>query len=107
MLERIDGAARHVLADDVRPALPARAAIVPHVVDGDDVGVVAEPSHRLRLAADPGEAVGVQTIRLDYRNGDVAVEFGVVSEVDALAAAFPEEALYGVATAGEGGWQGG
>ena len=50
----IDGAARHVLADDVGLAglCRARRRIVAAVVDGDDVWVVAEAAHRLRLTVD-------------------------------------------------------
>ena len=100
-------AARHVLADDVRLDLAAGAGLLAGVEDGDDVRVVAEPPHRLRLAADARDAVGVEAVRLDRRERDVAVELRVVREVDALAPALAEEALDVVAAAGEGGGEGG
>ena len=64
-------------------------------------GVVAEAAHRLRLAADADDAVGVEAVGLDQREGDVAVELGVVREVDALLGALAEEGADGVAAAGE------
>ena len=69
------------LRDDER-----RAALVAGVEDGDDVRVVAEAAHRLRLAPHADDAVGVEAVGLDQREGDVAVELGVVGEVDALLA---------------------
>ena len=91
----VEVAAAHVLRDDVRLSFPR--TIVADVEDGDDVRVVAEAAHRLRLALDAGEAGFVQAFGLDDGDGDVAVELRVVGEVDALAAALAEEALDGVA----------
>ena len=58
-------------------------------------GVVAEAAHRLRLAPHAHEAVGVEAVGLDQREGDVAVELGVVREVDALLRALAEERAHG------------
>ena len=65
--------------------------------------MVAKASHRLRLVADPGEALLVQPLGLDDGDGNVPVQPFVVGEVDALAAALAQEALHLVAAAGEGG----
>ena len=92
-----DVAALHVLADDV-----GLAVLVADVVDGDDVRMVAEAAHRLRLAADARQPVGVQPLGLDHGEGHVAVELRVVGQVDPLAAALAQEALDLVAAAGEG-----
>jgi hypothetical protein len=48
------------------------------------------------------QPVGVEPLRLDDCDSDISVEPFVVSKVDALAAAFAQEALYLVAAAGEG-----
>ncbi len=93
----LEVAARHVLAHDVE--LPALLA---DVVDGDDVGVVAEPAHRLRLAPHAREPRLVEALGLDQGEGHVAVELRVVGQVDALLAALAEEALDLVAAGGEG-----
>src|SRR5438045_5412700 len=74
-----------------------------YVVDGDDVGVVAEAAHGLRLARDAGAGGGVEAFGLDQGEGDVAVEEAVVGEVNPLLAAFAEEAADFVAAVGEGG----
>ena len=50
------------------------AALLAGIEDRHDVRVVAEPPHRLRLAADARDAVRVQTFRLDRRERDIAVE---------------------------------
>ena len=84
----VEVAAAHVLRDDVR--LPAVVADVEH---RDDVRVVAEPAHRLRLALHAGEAGLVEALGLDDGHGYVAVQLVVVGEVDLLAPALAEEAL--------------
>ena len=58
----------HVLGDDVGPAV-----LLADVVDGDDVGVVAQAAHRLRLAVDSDQAGLVQALRLDDSDGDIPV----------------------------------
>jgi hypothetical protein len=99
----IDGAAGHVLADDVWLAV-----VLADVVDGDDVGVAAELAHGLRLALNAGEAGVVEALGLNDGHGDLAVEALVVGEVDALASAFAEEVFHVVAAAREriGQWRG-
>src|SRR5207244_12072226 len=89
------------LGDDERLAV-----VLADVVDSDDMRVVAEAAHRLRLAPDARDPGLVEALCLDHREGDVAVEFGVVREVDLLAPAFTKEALHQVAAAGEGRWEG-
>src|SRR4051794_34540741 len=93
LLEQVlDRAAGHVLADDV-----GLAPLLADVVHGDHVRVVAEPRHRLRLAADPQSPALVEAGGLDHRQGDVAIEGRVVGEVDTLATALAKEALDDVA----------
>jgi len=55
--------------------------------------VVAKAPHRLGFPADTGEAIGIETLGFDKREGDVSVKFGVVGEIDALPSAFAEKAL--------------
>jgi hypothetical protein len=98
----LDGAALHELLDDVWLAV-----LVADVVNGDDVRVRAEAAHGLGLAADAGQAGGVQALGLDQGEGHVAVEAGVVGQVDPLAAALAQEALDLIAAGGEGGGDGG
>ena len=54
-------------------------SLLADVEDGDDVRVVAEPAHRLRLALHAREARLVEALGLDQANGDVAVEPRVVA----------------------------
>ena len=75
-----------------------RLADVEH---GNDVIVVAQPPHGLSLATDAHEAGFVQPIGLDHRHSYFTIESGVVGEVDVLAAAFTQEALYLIAARGE------
>ena len=91
-------AAGHVLRDDVRVPL-----VVAGVEHGHDVRVIAEPPHRLRLALHARASVGVEALRLDHGKRHVAVEPRVVRQVDLLAPALAEEALYHVASTGECG----
>ncbi len=93
----LEVAARHVLAHDVE-----LRALLAHVVDGDDVGLVAEPSHRLRLAPYAREPRLVETLGLDEGEGHVASDQRVVCQVDPLLAALAEKALHPVAAGGEG-----
>ena len=88
----------HVLADDVR-----QPTLIADVEGRDDVGVVAQPTHRLGLAADALQAGLVQPFGLDHGDRHVPVQAGVVGEVDALAAALAQETLDLVTPAGEGG----
>jgi hypothetical protein len=90
----------HVLGDQIE-LFPVLA----HVVDRDDVGVVAETAHRLRLPLDPQPCVRVEPLGLDDRERYVPVETGVPRQVDALLRALAEEALHLVPPRGVGGWQ--
>ena len=86
--QALDVATSHELGDDVRlPALLLlslsqnweRAGVRarrlgPEVEDGDDVRVRAEPAHGLRLALDAVAAGIVETLGLDQRKRDVAVQ---------------------------------
>jgi hypothetical protein len=82
---------RPVLADDIRFDQPARADLLTGVEDSHDVRVVAEATHRLCLTLDARQPGLVQPFRLNDSEGDVAIQFGVVGEVDALAAALSEK----------------
>ena len=94
----LDVAAGEQLVDDV-----GRAAFFADLEDRDDVRVRAEAAHRLRLAHDALAPDIVEAVRLDQREGDVAVEARVVREEDALLAALAEEPTHLVAAGGEGG----
>jgi len=72
------------------------------VEDGHNVWMRAKSAHGLRLAADAITPDVVQAFGLDQREGDVAVEQGVVGEIDLLLAALTEECSYRVAAVGEG-----
>ena len=96
--EILDRAALHELGDDV-----GLSRLLADVVDGDHIGVVAQAAHRLGFAADAGQAGGVQALGLDQGKGHVAVEAGVVGQVDPLPTALAQEALDLVAPGGEGG----
>src|SRR3990172_8807933 len=61
------------------------------VVDSHDVGMIAEAAHGLSFASDAGSGLLVEPFGFDEGKGDVAVEEGVVSEVDLLLAAFTQE----------------
>jgi hypothetical protein len=65
--------------------------------------VVAEAAHRLRLAPHPHESVGIEAIRLDQGEGNVAVELAIVCEVDALLRTLAKERAHDVAAARERG----
>jgi hypothetical protein len=51
--------------------------------------MVAQTAHRLGLAADARQPIGVQALSLDDGDGYVTVELRVVGQVDALAATLP------------------
>jgi hypothetical protein len=72
------------------------------VVDGHDVGVVAEPAHGLGLSHDAGAGDLVEAIGLDQGEGNVSIEDGVVGQEDLLLAALAQEPLDHVAAIGEG-----
>ena len=85
------------------------AVLITEVMYRQDVGVVAEPAHRLGLSGDAGPGGLVQSLGLDEREGHVPVQDAVVGQVDLLLAALAEELLDLVAAAGEGaglvGWR--
>ena len=87
---------RHELRHDDR-----LAALLADVEHGNDVMVVTQPPHGLSLATHADEAGFVQPIGLDDSDGYLAIESGVVGEVDVLAAAFTQEALDLIAAGGE------
>ncbi len=93
-------AAAHQLRDYVGLAL-----LLAEVMDGNDVGVGAETPHRLSLTLDSLAGGVVEALGLDQGEGDIAVELGVVGQVDALLATLAQEALDLVA-AGGGRWVG-
>src|SRR5262249_51320625 len=99
--EILDRAAAHQLAHDER-----LSALLAHIEDGHDVGMVAEPAHGPRLAAHARQARLVEPIGLDERDRDVALQPGVVGDVDALLAALAAEAPHGVPAAAERGRRG-
>jgi hypothetical protein len=70
-------------------------------VDGHDVRVPAELAHRLRLALDALAPGGVQPLRLDHGEGDLAVQAAVASAIDLLAASLAKEPDDPVAAADE------
>jgi hypothetical protein len=79
------------------------AVFLTNVVDRDDVRVVAESAHGLRLACDASAGGLIQALGLDQGEGNVAVEGRVVGEVDLLLAALAEELAHFVAAVDEGG----
>ena len=87
--ERLDIPAGHVLAHDV-----GLAVVLAHVVNGHDVGMAAEPAHRFGLALDALPPGGVEPLRLDDGEGDVAVEAACRSAVETVGDSFgPVEVL--------------
>ena len=93
-----DVPARHVLADDV-----GLRALFADVVDGDDVRMVAERTHRANLGAQPGQAGLVEILDLDQRDGNVAIEKGVVCKIDTFLGTFAERPHDPVSAASERG----
>src|SRR5439155_9952592 len=67
----------------------------------DDVRVIAETRHRLRLALHPGEPLLVETLGLDHGDRDLSLEARVVREEHPLAAALTQEAPDRVASGGQ------
>ena len=72
------------------------------VVDGHDVGVVAQPAHGLGFAADAGLALGIQAVGFDQRERHIPIQLGIVTEVDPLLPAFAEETDHAIAAVTEG-----
>lgn len=84
--EPFDIAAAHELGHEI-----GLAALLTDVVNGDDVLVVAQLTHRLGLTANPGLPLRIEAIGLDERERHIPVELGVVREEDAFLTALPEE----------------
>ena len=95
--QRLYIATRHEGQDHV-----GLAVVLPEVVDGQDVGMVAQAAHGLGLSRDADAGGRVQALCLDDGKGDVAVENGVVGLVDTLLATLANEVLDLVAAVGEG-----
>lgn len=65
-----------------------RVTFLAEIEDWDDVLVIAEAAHGLRLSRDPLARNVVQPLTLDQRKGNVAVKRGVVGQIDFLLAPF-------------------
>ena len=70
-------------------------------MDRDDVRVIAEARHGLRLARDAPPPGFVQPVGFDDRERDVSCQPGVVRQVDTFARSFAEEAPDLIAAGGE------
>ncbi len=84
------------LHDNVRLAV-----LLTDVMDGNDMGVVPEAAHRLRLAPDTGKALGIQAIGLDEGQGNVAIQLRIVGQIHTLLATLPQEAPHLITPGGE------
>src|SRR5262245_40909771 len=82
-------AANHVLAHDV--GLPA---LVPDIIDRNDVGMIAEPRHRADLALQPSERGRIEVVGLQRRERHIALKPGVVREIDDLLRTLAEQATH-------------
>ena len=71
------------------------AVLITEVMYRQDVGVVAEPAHRLGLSGDAGPGGLVQSLGLDEREGHVPVQDAVVGQVDLLLAALRRRSWVG------------
>ena len=80
--------------------------MVAEVVNAGDIGVVAELSHGLGFASDPGTSRLIQLLGLDQVDGDVPVKFCVMGKKDLLLATLSQELLDLKAADGKGRWQG-
>ncbi len=93
----VEGAAGHVLGDDVRLAI-----VLAKIKHGDDVGMAAQPSHGLGLTQDAAAAVLVEAVDLDHGDRNFTIEARVLGELDLLAASFTEELAHLVAAVHQG-----
>ena len=80
--ESLDVAPAHQLGHHV-----GVAPVVTQVEDGHDVGMGAQASHGLGLPHYPRPRNAAEALRLDLREGHVAVQHRVVDEVHPLLAA--------------------
>jgi hypothetical protein len=83
---------RHQLGDDV-----GDAGVLAHIVDSDDVGVVAQEGHGPRLALDALAPGVVEAVDLHHRHGHLAPQTGVGGGIDAFACSFTKHGLDAVA----------
>ena len=98
--EILHRAAGHELTHDERPAV-----LVADVVDGDDVGMIAEEGHGLRFAPDAHQSGLVEALGLHGGQRHVAVQGRVIGGVDPFASTLAEESPNQIAAAGEGSRQ--
>jgi len=87
----------HELRNDI--GLPR--GLFADIKHGNDVGMVAELTHRLGFAGDPAQSFLVQALGLDEGKRDVAIEAGVMSQIDLLLTTLAQEAFYLIAAVGE------
>ena len=74
-----------ILADDKWPA-----AFVSNIVNGDDVRMAAQTSHRLRLTNKPGHAIGTEIFGLEKRDHHIAIKTLVSGKIDFFLASLSE-----------------
>jgi len=77
--------------------------MIPHIVDSNDVRVVAESPHGPSFAGDADSAGIIQFLGLNEGEGYIAVKESVMDEVDLLLAPFTQEFLDLIAAIGKGG----
>jgi hypothetical protein len=76
--------------------------MVPHIVYGNDVGMVTEPSHSPSFAVDTGSGRVIQFLCLDEGKGHITVKEGIMGKIDFLLTALTEEFADLVTIIGEG-----
>jgi hypothetical protein len=95
--------ALHVAAGHEGKDHEGLASFLAKIVDGHDVGMVAQAAHGPGLPGDALPGGLVQALGLDQSEGHVPVQDGVVGQEDLFLAALPQEFLDLVAPTGEGG----
>jgi len=63
--------------------------VVTHIVDSNNVGMVAQPTHGSSFAIDTGSGSVIQSLCLNECKGYITVQKGIMDQVDLLLAAFP------------------
>src|SRR5438132_7715786 len=84
--QAFDIAPAHQLAHKV-----GLSVLFAQVIHGDDVRVIPEAPHCLGFAVQAGATFAIQALGFDKCEGDIAVELGVMAEVDALLPTLAEE----------------
>ena len=107
MLGRILDETFHIAAGKQGQYHVRLAFMVAEVVDGNDMGVVAETPHCLGFAGNALSGIIVQLLGLYKGEGDIPIQYGIMGQVDLLLAALAEEAFDLVAAIGKGGGLGG